>query len=314
MMKTIQKKTNGFTLVELLVVIAVIGILVGLLLPAVQSAREAARRMQCSNNLKQIGLAFHNYHSALRSLPPSALGMRRQLGNHSVIMAGLTPWVSILPYMEQQALYDQFNFARDAWHPSNAELAKMTPASYLCPSMSLAQLGENEGYSSYAVSTGTRRYRNQLHNGAIVDYVGVFRGERINLGIPSSQADLPRTSIDHVSVLDGASHTFLAGEFGIQIRSQHSGFPFPGATGPTAARWAVSYPYFSTASTFGTFNAREINIFDIPSYESFRGPHSGGVLFVMCDGSVRSLAENTDAAVVDLFAARDDGAVIPGEL
>lgn len=307
------QRSNGFTLVELLVVIAVIGILVGLLLPAVQSAREAARRLQCSNNLKQIGLAFHNYHNSLKSLPPSALGVRRQVGNRIVTQAGLTPWVSVLPYLEQQAFYDSFNFSENAWHSSNSQLASRTPSSYLCPSMSLTELGDNGGYSSYAVSTGTRRYRNQLHNGAIVDYVGVFRGERIMLGTPAGQADQTKTTIDQISVLDGTTSTFLAGEFGIQVRTASGSFTFPGSTGPTAARWAVSYPYFSTASTFGTFNARQIDIFDIPSYESFRGPHAGTVLFIMCDGAVKSVSETTDATVLDMLAARDDGGVHAGE-
>lgn len=305
------KSHHGFTLVELLVVIAIIGILVGLLLPAVQAARESARRMQCSSNLKQIGLALHNYHNGLNALPPSALGVRRQVGSHTVTFAGLTPWVSILPYIEQNALYDSFNFNADAWHSSNEELAGKTPSIYICPSMSMASLGENRGFSSYAVSTGTRRYRNQLHNGAIVDYIGVFRGERISLGIPAGQVDMSKTTVDQISSLDGTTNTLLAGEYGIQVRTANSSFNFPGVTGPTAARWAVSYPYFSTASTFGRFNARQIDIFDIPSYESFRGPHAGGVQFVMCDGSVRTIRDSVDAVVLDRLAARDDGQIIP---
>jgi prepilin-type N-terminal cleavage/methylation domain-containing protein len=306
---------SGFTLVELLVVIAIIGILVGLLLPAVQAAREAARRLQCSNNLKQIGLAMHNYHDASRALPPSALGVQQQSGNHTVMLAGLTPWVSILPFFEQESLQREFNFSQNAWHSSNVAAARNTPSTYLCPSMSLGELGENRGWSSYAVSTGTLRYRNQMHNGAIVDYMGVFRGERIMLGLPAGQAEMGKTTIDEVSQLDGTSNTFLAGEFGIQVRESTSpSFTFPGVTGPTAARWAQSYPYFSAASTFGRFNARRIDMFDIPSYESFRGPHAGGVLFVMADGSVRAIPDNTDSITVDQLAARNDGTVIDASI
>ena len=117
-MKT--QSRSGFTLVELLVVIVIIGILVGLLLPAVQAAREAARRMSCGNNLKQLGLAFHNYESAYKQLPPQGGGTKRTLGMNwaatmtPTAMGGgsnirhLSALVPVLPFLEQQPLWDQF--------------------------------------------------------------------------------------------------------------------------------------------------------------------------------------------------------------
>jgi prepilin-type N-terminal cleavage/methylation domain-containing protein len=96
---TVRNVRRGFTLVELLVVIAIIGILVALLLPAIQAAREAARRTQCSNHLKQIGLAVHNFHDAQKGLPPLLLGRRRP-----------SFWAVILPYMEQQSVWNQISF------------------------------------------------------------------------------------------------------------------------------------------------------------------------------------------------------------
>ena len=107
-----QKRTGGFTLVELLVVIAIIGVLVGLLLPAVQAAREAARRMSCSNNYKQIGLAVHNYHSAYSQLPLHATGtddvngrdMWDRQGDNTTANRRLSFLVGLLPFVEQQAL------------------------------------------------------------------------------------------------------------------------------------------------------------------------------------------------------------------
>lgn len=149
-MKTGRDSLRGFTLVELLTVIAIIGILVGLLLPAVQSAREAARRMQCANNLKQIGLGLHNYHSAFGAFPfssTSATGDATHCGN------GLFSWLAmILPHIEQHAVYDRIDFSRgmagncalastsshrqvriDANHP-NAQAAGTLITTYVCPS------------------------------------------------------------------------------------------------------------------------------------------------------------------------------------
>ena len=116
---SVSRNRGGFTLVELLVVIAIIGILVGLLLPAVQAAREAARRMQCSNNLKQLGLAVMNYESAIKRLPPGGLHLRDGFGGASNSTSWGPNWlVMLLPYMEQGPLYAQYNtrslFARES--------------------------------------------------------------------------------------------------------------------------------------------------------------------------------------------------------
>ena len=108
-----KRSRVGFTLVELLVVIAIIGILVALLLPAVQAAREAARRMSCGNNMKQIGLALHNYHDTFKVLPPSCLNAGSYLSNQFVSpgqIRNFTGYLLILPFMEQQPLHDQINF------------------------------------------------------------------------------------------------------------------------------------------------------------------------------------------------------------
>src|SRR4051794_23483525 len=110
---THRHRRRGFTLIELLVVIAIIGVLVALILPAVQSAREAARRMQCSNNLKQIGLALHNYHGNHNVLPP---GYVYQKG----YPVGGFGWATmILPHLEQAPLFASLNFALPAWSAAN---------------------------------------------------------------------------------------------------------------------------------------------------------------------------------------------------
>ncbi len=303
-----KRLRNGFTLVELLVVIAIIGILVSLLTPAVQAAREAARRTSCTNNLKQIGLAMHLYADVHRRLPPTALAVNRD--GPTSTRAGLTGWVSILPQLEQQQLFETFNFAASAGHDSNAAAASRTPSVYRCPSMTLPDSGsEPDGYGSYAFSTGTQTYRSQIHDGAIVDWMNVFRSSRVASGVQPAAATLKATSIDHISNADGSSMTFLAGEFGVQRRSVNvpASAHFAGGAGVAAGRWAQSYPYNSTATVFGRFDADDIDLFDFPSWESFRGPHAGGVLFVMCDGSVRTVTESIDAFVLDRLANRRDG-------
>ncbi|MBN1853785.1 MAG: DUF1559 domain-containing protein, partial [Pirellulales bacterium] len=120
----------AFTLVELLVVIAIIGILVALLLPAVQAAREAARRSQCGNNLKQIGLAILNYESAYKTFPPGGITLGPCCGTKSG-----TSWpISILPQMEEQPLFDQYNFNAFNEDPENMVVRETKLVKYTCPS------------------------------------------------------------------------------------------------------------------------------------------------------------------------------------
>jgi prepilin-type N-terminal cleavage/methylation domain-containing protein len=122
-----RRVRRGFTLIELLVVIAIIAVLIALLLPAVQSAREAARRAQCTNNLKQIALAYHNFHSATDAFPAPAIADKDG--------RPLLSWrVAILPYVEQQELYNKFKLDEPWDSPHNKALIGEVPATYLCPS------------------------------------------------------------------------------------------------------------------------------------------------------------------------------------
>lgn len=133
------KAKQAFTLVELLVVIAIIGVMVGLLLPAVQAAREAARRMSCGNNMKQLGLALHNYHDTFGTMGWNSVKGNGQLAEkRSPVDRWMTfSWVvSVLPFMEQQAMYDSINFnTQDSMvHPSNIILARTPLSTVMCPS------------------------------------------------------------------------------------------------------------------------------------------------------------------------------------
>jgi prepilin-type N-terminal cleavage/methylation domain-containing protein/prepilin-type processing-associated H-X9-DG protein len=149
-------RQRGFTLIELLVVIAIIGVLVALLLPAVQSAREAGRRVQCVNNLKQIGIAVHGYHVANNCLPPGQL-----LYMHWLDVSALVP---LLPYLEQQPLYAAFNIADVypingmgpilASYPANTTVARTQVPGFLCPS-DFSRLTNAEGHSNYCGNSGS---------------------------------------------------------------------------------------------------------------------------------------------------------------
>jgi prepilin-type N-terminal cleavage/methylation domain-containing protein len=148
-----RRKTRGFTLVELLVVIAIIGILVSLLLPAVQAARAAAHRLQCVNNLKQLGLALHNYEGTHRRFPPSCLisnpaadGTAFGISYGDVTRTGPSgfAWGTlILPFIEQQTLYNQFNLREACWSPANASAARAKVSAFLCPAASGGSAGFN---------------------------------------------------------------------------------------------------------------------------------------------------------------------------
>ncbi len=171
------RRQRGFTLVELLVVIAIIGVMVGLLLPAVQAAREAARRMSCSNNLKQLGLSFHNYHDTYRKLPHGAAPVS---GNYNGAFTvsnsnwhGYSPQTMILPFIEQGAIFDQFAF--NATHTSTtivppaaiapAILARNQISAFLCPSDKDFPDATNRGWINYGVNFGSNTgWRGDIQN------------------------------------------------------------------------------------------------------------------------------------------------------
>ncbi len=283
-----MRASRGFTLVELLVVIAIIGILVSLLLPAVQSAREAARQTQCSNNLKQIGLAMHNYDTTHGLLPPAAC------------LPG-TGFVAILPFLEQQNLYQEY-------HAGAHEEVLDTPlAVYTCPTMHVPaggreSCGQTGQPSSYALSTGSLYYRSSENNGAIVDYLKVLKKP---IGRDDS-IPMQATSVGLISSRDGASNTLLVGEMTYTLQGIQC---TPGVEVGGFTQWGITYPYHSTGSTAGLFNCHTTA--DAPqTYETFRGDHPGVVLFVFCDGAVRPVNASIDSVILDRLANRQDGEIV----
>jgi prepilin-type N-terminal cleavage/methylation domain-containing protein len=132
-MRSTKRLKRGFTLIELLVVIAIIAILIALLLPAVQQAREAARRTQCKNNMRQIGLAFHNYHDTHTKFPKPAM-LRLTVSSGLIIRGGASWCTMLLPYIEQGNVYSLYNSSLSAYDPANAAAVKtVIPGSYALP-------------------------------------------------------------------------------------------------------------------------------------------------------------------------------------
>jgi prepilin-type N-terminal cleavage/methylation domain-containing protein/prepilin-type processing-associated H-X9-DG protein len=278
---------RAFTLVELLVVIAIIGILVSLLLPAVQAARAAARRTQCVNNLKQIGVAMHNYHDAVGALP---------MASHWATAPNYTfysAFTAILPYMEQSPVFDIYNPWFKYSDPVNVDAIKERLGVYLCPSMVLPRpvpnpaCNETAAPSSYAVSIGTEYAWGPIQNGAIV---------RHDLG-PTKFRD----------ILDGTSTTFLAGEldYGLTNYTYTSG-PCVGQLRGGAAIWGGGYPGYSMATTYGIYNSDRL-VTGFNEFTTFRSDHEGGAHFLFVDGSVRFVSESVDASLLDALATRAGG-------
>ena len=183
----------AFTLVELLVVLAIIGTMIALLLPAVQAVREASRRMQCQNHLHQIGIGLHNYHAAFRKFPPGGLEVRPQWPKGKQFA-----WSAfVLPYLEEPAAYDLINFDYPFDHAVNEEAAQTVIETYLCPS--------------------TSRDSEFNRGRAATDYGGIY-GERIvSTNNPPRGVMIHDRAIRFRDIIDGTMHTLMI--------SEDAGFP-----------------------------------------------------------------------------------------
>jgi len=292
----------GFTLVELLVVIAIIGVLIALLLPAVQQAREAARRMQCTNNLKQLGLAVHNYHDTFGTLPSGWIrpGNLSNFQNNNYWGWGTL----ILPFIEQNALHDQIDFNWEWVKDSslgnpNTNLSTTVINGYLCPSDITG--GTNGKENDNGTSNYLGSYGNKSLNGT--EY-----GTNDDNGIFSRNSNVGLRDIT-----DGTSNTIVFGE---KTGREIDGNDF------RAGLWAGvrdndngsgRKPFLCIGRGPGGATNYENGVNGTNTWTLSVSLHPGGANVGMSDGSVRFLPETIHLNAYRFMVQRDDGQVIPNE-
>ena len=320
------KNLSGFTLVELLVVIAIIAILIALLLPAVQAAREAARRIQCSNNLKQIGLATHNFENSRGELPVGWNGEIDLTGKPKQYM----PLGQILPYLEQGQLHDLFdydyNFFKDVNHPASSQPIPL----FWCPSDNaagrewrLTGIDYSMARANYAACFGT--------GGMARDTLGTWIVD--SYSDPAADMDTdgafrpvePRKFRD---MTDGTSHSALAAELVAGPDSNGSTLPddrgiwvWPNMGGSIYTHFTS--PNTSVPDTLAAGSCVNMPLDNLPCqgidanqaqhFAAARSRHPGGVNLVLADGHVEFLSDTIDFAVWQGLGAINDGQVLQVE-
>jgi prepilin-type N-terminal cleavage/methylation domain-containing protein/prepilin-type processing-associated H-X9-DG protein len=309
-------RRHGFTLIELLVVIAIIGILIGLLLPAVQKVREAANRLKCQNNLKQLALACHAYHDEHGTLPINSLFTINYTADPN------WSWLArILPYIEQEALYKQGNIPSGSF-AGGATVCATKVKMFWCPTDNASTLGprtnefnvapmpvELTNYKgvlggNWGQGDGTPGEWNGGNWGTDARWVnasieGKYNGLDASDGIFSRRNWNPHKTKTFTQILDGTSNTFLVGE-DVPERNQHSAWAFGNhavatcGVGPNAKKT----------------NGQDYSSFDWPNVYSFHSKHPGGLSFGYADGSVRFITDHIPLATYRALATCASGEVL----
>lgn len=283
-MNSYQSPRRAFTLIELLVVIAIIGILIGMLLPAVQQVREAARRASCLNNIKQQGLALLNYEGAFQELPP---GWMLGDANDPLSEPGWGWPAHILSQLDQGNIYKRIDFKVAIDDPIHAEVIQEVIPTFLCPSQGgreIVDLGEHVDGSHRPVLTKSPQHS---HSELLVgrsDYSGVFGSTEIeDSPLDGNGVFYGGSQVQLRDIRDGQSNTMMIGE-----RIQDLG----------AISWVGMVPEVDEpfARIVGTADHAPNGRFE-SHFEDFRGNHPGGIVVALCDGSNHFLSDTVEDTV-----------------
>ncbi|PHS03224.1 MAG: prepilin-type cleavage/methylation domain-containing protein [Blastopirellula sp.] len=320
-----MNQRKGFTLVELLVVIAIIGILIALLLPAVQMAREAARRMSCTNNLKQLGLALHNYHDTFGTFPSGYLAnnVSTNDGWQAEDGSGFAWGSLVLPFIEESALHDSLNFEGDSRDPANLALAHNHVSGFRCPS--------DAGDDHFEIDISGTEYELDVAN-----YVGIYGYGNVSMrpGNPMGKGIFYRNSSTRMrDIIDGTSNTICVGEraqthdfvSGMDQVESHSTWyaAVPGVSRPAGMMSGGMGGMGGMMEGPGSLVLGHVGqpaMMSMPAMHhtpsttnhivNFSSFHPGGINFVAVDGSVHFLTEIVEYDTFKHLGERADGKVL----
>jgi prepilin-type N-terminal cleavage/methylation domain-containing protein len=309
--------SRGFTLVELLVVIAIIGVLVALLLPAVQMARESARRTQCSNHAKQLGLAAHSFHDIRGWLPPSRVSNDNTDANQN----WLTWAVLMLPYVEQQNFYTQWDTTM-AYELHSQQVTRQAVPVYFCPSRrrpSQAFSTENTtpgpsgGLSDFASCGGRGANEGVPATGVPNQYAhGAMICARWTMSTSPLRVASWNGLIRMAVITDGTSNTLLMGEKTVRRTTKWGSAEdrsvYTGGNLNNSRRFAGVD--LKTGDNYKLDGFTPAEVVQGVDNQTFGSMHPSSVTFAMCDGSVRSITKNISIVTLGNLAERDDGNTI----
>jgi prepilin-type N-terminal cleavage/methylation domain-containing protein/prepilin-type processing-associated H-X9-DG protein len=316
-----RQSSRGFTLIELLVVIAIIAVLIALLLPAVQAAREAARRIQCTNNLKQVGIGLHNYHDAIGAFPPGLISRPGSDGDN--IGPGWGWAAMILPQIEQPAVFNVINFSLGIEFPANMTARLVKINTFICPSDASFQAQ----FTVVDDSTSSTILGTPICDVASSNYVGcVGKGDPSSL-YPYSPTDNPpgrdngnglffrNRSVRIAEITDGTSQTIAVGERSQNLaRATWTGAVTHAAVPITELQAEDGLSPESGDALVIAHTGELDGPNSKPAHaDQFWSRHPGGAQFAFADGSVRFIKEKRPLPIFQALATRAGGEIVSAD-